>query len=64
MAAGVPVASAELQSRTGDYRVSSDPRWSDQDWDVNSDVNDPIRASCDPPLGRRVGPGSNNGALK
>lgn len=53
-AAGVPVASAELQSRTGDYRVSSDPRWSGQDWDVNSVVNDPVRASCDPPLGCRV----------
>lgn len=46
-AAGVPVASAEMQSPTGDCRVSSDPSWLAQDWDVNSDVNDPVRASCD-----------------
>lgn len=42
-AAGVPMASAELQSRSRDDRVSSDPRWSGQDWDVNSDVNVPVR---------------------
>lgn len=47
----VPVASAELQSTARDCRVSSGPRWSGQDWDVNSGVNDPVCTSCDPSLG-------------
>lgn len=61
-AAGVPVASAELASRSGDDRVSSDPRWSGQDWDVNSDGNHPVRASCNPPPECRVQKGGDAGA--